>query len=137
MPIVAMNRMIGAWLTSGRRTMRSITSASTIMMAMVMAKASHGLRPKSSISPAKNSTANSTMAPWAKLNTPDALKIRTKPSATSEYMTPAIRPPISTSTKNSGTSAIITKGSTKMASSTLMSAASRSRLARASARNRL
>ena len=29
------------------------------------------------------SAANSTMAPWAKLNTPEALKISTKPSATS------------------------------------------------------
>ena len=29
-------------------------------------------------------TARSTMAPWAKLKTPEALKIRTKPSATSE-----------------------------------------------------
>ena len=28
--------------------------------------------------------ASSTMAPWAKLNTPDALKINTKPSATRE-----------------------------------------------------
>ena len=88
MPIVAMNRMIGAWLTSGRSTIRSIAKASTIMTPTVMAKASQGLTPRSSISPAKHSAANSTMAPWAKLNTPDALKISTKPSATSEYMTP-------------------------------------------------
>ncbi len=33
---------------------------------------------------ASDSAANSTIAPWAKLNTPDALKISTKPSATSE-----------------------------------------------------
>jgi hypothetical protein len=33
---------------------------------------------------ASDSAANSTMAPWAKLNTPDALKISTKPSATRE-----------------------------------------------------
>ena len=32
----------------------------------------------------KASPASSTMAPWAKLNTPEALKINTKPSATSE-----------------------------------------------------
>ena len=37
-----------------------------------------------SVSRARVSAANSTMAPWAKLNTPDALKISTKPSATSE-----------------------------------------------------
>ena len=30
------------------------------------------------------SAANSTIAPWAKLKTPEALKISTKPSATSE-----------------------------------------------------
>ena len=104
------------------------------MMPMVMANASQGLTPKSSISPAKNSAANSTMAPWAKLNTPDALKIRTKPSATREYITPAISPPISTSTKNSGVSAIITKGSTKIAWSMLMAAPP---AAPASARSRL
>src|SRR3546814_8261530 len=43
------------------------------------------------------SAANSTIAPWAKLNTPEALKISTKPSATSEYSTPVRRPPSSTS----------------------------------------
>ncbi len=44
------------------------------------------------------SAANSTIAPWAKLKTPEALKISTKPSATSEYRTPDISPPSSTST---------------------------------------
>src|SRR3546814_10302203 len=33
------------------------------------------------------------MAPWAKLNTPEALKISTKPSATNDYSMPVIRPP--------------------------------------------
>ncbi len=33
---------------------------------------------------ASDSAANSTIAPCAKLNTPEALKISTKPSATSE-----------------------------------------------------
>ena len=33
---------------------------------------------------ANDSAANSTIAPCAKLNTPEALKISTKPSATSE-----------------------------------------------------
>ena len=37
-----------------------------------------------SISRTSDSAANSTIAPCAKLNTPDALKISTKPSATSE-----------------------------------------------------
>jgi hypothetical protein len=43
--------------------------------------------------------ANSTIAPCAKLNTPEALKISTKPSATREYNIPAMRPPISVSIK--------------------------------------
>ena len=47
---------------------------------------------------ATESAANSTIAPCAKLKTPDALKISTRPSATSEYMTPDIKPPSSTST---------------------------------------
>src|SRR5437868_6666187 len=43
---------------------------------------------------ASDSAANSTMAPCAKLNTPDALKISTKPSATRELRTPVRSPPI-------------------------------------------
>src|SRR5687768_9358339 len=46
------------------------------------------------------SAANSTIAPCAKLKTPEALKISTKPSATSEYSMPVIRPPITVSRKN-------------------------------------
>src|SRR5262245_6338620 len=46
------------------------------------------------------SAAKNTIAPWAKLNTPEALKISTKPSATSEYITPASSPPMRTSKKN-------------------------------------
>src|SRR6476620_12513545 len=45
------------------------------------------------------SAANSTIAPCAKLKTPEALKISTKPSAMSEYSMPAIRPPNSVSRK--------------------------------------
>src|SRR5690606_33843400 len=52
---------------------------------------------------AMDSAAISTMAPWAKLNTPDALKIRTKPSATSAYNMPDIRPPNRVSRKNAMT----------------------------------
>src|SRR5713101_2905625 len=43
---------------------------------------------------ANDSAANSTIEPWAKLNTPEALKISTKPSATNEYSTPVRSPPI-------------------------------------------
>src|SRR5713226_1819439 len=46
---------------------------------------------------ASDNAANSTIEPWAKLNTPEALKISTKPSATSEYSTPVRSPPISVS----------------------------------------
>src|SRR5262249_25804228 len=46
---------------------------------------------------ANDSAANSTIAPCAKLNTPDALKMSTKPSATKEWSTPVMRPPISVS----------------------------------------
>jgi hypothetical protein len=45
------------------------------------------------------SAANSTIAPCAKLKTPLALKMSTKPSATSEYSMPDIRPPIRVSRK--------------------------------------
>ena len=95
MPIVAMNRMIGAWLTSGRSTSAldhegerdhdrdRDDEGEPGVDADVVDQAGEA-----------QSAANSTMAPWAKLNTPEALKISTKPSATSEYITPAISPPI-------------------------------------------
>ena len=44
--------------------------------------------------------ANNTIAPCAKLKTPDALKISTKPKATSEYSMPAMSPPSKVSKKN-------------------------------------
>ena len=43
---------------------------------------------------------NSTIAPCAKLNTPEALKISTKPMAISAYSVPTMRPPNSVSRKN-------------------------------------
>src|SRR5262249_702222 len=46
---------------------------------------------------ANDSAANSTIAPCAKLNTPEALKISPHPSATSEESTAVRRPPISVS----------------------------------------
>ncbi|MND86575.1 hypothetical protein D3C80_785470 [compost metagenome] len=67
-----MNRVIGERLTSGRNTARSISRASSTMAARVMAKASQNGTPRSSRL-TKVSAANSTMAPWAKLNTPLAL----------------------------------------------------------------
>src|SRR5438094_715998 len=113
-PIVAMNRMMCAWLTSGRSTSRSIAKASAIMTAVVSASATTTGAPRSS-SPTRVSAANSTMTPWAKLNTPEALKMSTKPSATSEYISPAKTPPISTSTRNAGAPAMSLNGATAIA----------------------
>ena len=50
------------------------------------------------------------MTPWAKLNTRDALKINTKPSAISEYMMPALNPWMSSCTNRSGRSPTSTNG---------------------------
>src|SRR6476469_5282647 len=97
MPSVAIRSATASWLTSGRNTRRSTTNASATMMATAAIIATHtGIF---SARRATASAANSTIAPCAKLNTPDALKISTKPSATSEYNTPASSPPISTSMK--------------------------------------
>src|SRR5574343_648976 len=109
MPRVAMSSVTPSWLTRWRRTRRSITQASKNMKTTDTAKASmleSSLlsRPvQAGIHSAKramHSAASSTIAPCAKLKTPEALKISTKPRATSEYSMPAIRPPISVSRKN-------------------------------------
>src|SRR6266511_1055724 len=74
---------------------------------------------------------------------PDALKISTKPSATSEYMSPAATPPNSTSTRNRGEVAMSTKGATRTAYSACTGAPrvlelpSLSRMSQASSRHRL
>src|SRR5216683_3350355 len=115
-PMVAMNRMIGSWLTSGRRTTRSMTYASAIMVSAVSARAATTGTPRS-IKPTSVRAEKSTMTPWAKLNTPDALKIRTNPSATSEYMRPAATPPKSTSTRKVTLPAMSAKGATSTARS--------------------
>ena len=81
MPSVAMNRMMPSWFTSLRNTTRSITNATAIMTSR---RRERGPERQISVSRTSVSAANSTIAPWAKLNTPDALKISTKPSATSE-----------------------------------------------------
>ena len=65
-----------------------------------------------SMRPTKVRAENSTIAPCAKLNTPDALKIKTNPSATSEYKTPVNNPLTITSIRNTGLSAISKKGLT-------------------------
>ena len=110
-PIVAMNRMMCSWLTSGRSTSRSIANANATMTAVVRARATTTGTPRSS-SPTSVRAANSTITPWAKLNTPEALKISTKPSATREYISPAKTPPSSTSTRKAGEPAISVKGAT-------------------------
>ena len=66
-----------------------------------------------SITPTSVSAAKRTIAPWAKLNTWDALKMSTKPSATSEYITPVSRPETATSARNIGNSIMSRKGATK------------------------
>src|SRR5436190_387086 len=115
-PMVAMNRMIGSWLTSGRSTTRSMTYASAIMVSAVSARAATTGTPRS-IRPTSVRAEKSTMTPWAKLNTPEALKIRTNPSATSEYMRPAATPPKSTSTRKVTLPAMSAKGATSTARS--------------------
>src|SRR5882724_11444081 len=84
------------------------------MTTMVRARAS-GTGTPLSISPTRVRAANSTMTPWAKLKTPEALKIRTKPRATREYISPAAMPPMSTSTRKAPLPAMSTSGATKTA----------------------
>ena len=70
--MVAMNSVIGGWLTSGRSTTFSIAIPSTTITASVMSSASQKFTPRST-SDTKVSAAKNTIAPWAKLNTPEAL----------------------------------------------------------------
>ena len=71
-PIVAMNSVICGWLTSGRSTIRSVRRPSAIIATSVSANAIQKCRPIST-SPTKVSAAKKTIAPCAKLKTPDAL----------------------------------------------------------------
>src|SRR4029453_1024176 len=64
------------------------------------------------MSPTRVRAANNTMTPWAKLNTPDALKMSTKPSATIAYITPVMKPPTTTSAKKIGDDTMSTNGAT-------------------------
>src|SRR5882672_1825365 len=118
-PMVAMNRMMCSWLTSGRRTTRSMAKASRIITPIVSTSATGTGMPRS-MRPTSVRAAKSTITPWAKLKTPEALKISTKPSATSEYMSPAATPPMSTSAKNAGLPAISANGATRPRSTSLM-----------------
>ena len=70
--MVAMNSVIGGWLTSGRSTTRSVTMPSSTITASVTTSASQKFQPRSS-SETKVSAAKNTIAPCAKLNTPEAL----------------------------------------------------------------
>src|SRR2546425_1191256 len=110
-PMVAMNKMIGSWLTRGRRTTRSMTKASATMVRRVRASAM-GTGTPFSMSPTSVRAEKSTMTPWAKLNTPEALKMRTNPRATREYMSPAATPPKSTSVRKVRLPAMSAKGAT-------------------------
>src|SRR5437879_1878305 len=118
-PIVAMNRMMYSWFTSGRSTIRSIANASSTITSTVSASATATGMPRS-MRPTSVRAANNTMTPWAKLKTPEALKMSTKPSATSEYMSPAATPPIRTSAKKRGLLAMSANGATSPASTSVM-----------------
>ncbi len=108
MPKVAINKVVPSWLTKLRSTKRSINQATANITTAAKAKAirltNHaGPKPAVFNHSAKRAiakAANKTIAPCAKLNTPEALKMSTKPKATSEYNMPAIRPPSSVSRKN-------------------------------------
>ena len=82
-----MNSEIPGWLTKGRNTKRSIAIASMTIMAIVMMSESViGAKESFRISKSRTnvSAANRTIAPCAKLKTPEALKISTNQSATNE-----------------------------------------------------
>src|SRR5919108_1790673 len=118
-PMVAMNRMMCSWFTRGRSTTRSMAKASRTITPTVSRSATATGAPRS-MRPTSVSAAKSTMTPWAKLNTPEALKISTNPSATSEYMRPAATPPMSTSAKKLGLEAMSANGATSPPRTSLM-----------------
>src|SRR5687767_6321329 len=117
-PMVTIHSTMHSVLTSVRITILSMAKASATMTTMVSRSATTTGRPFS-ISPTSVRAANSTITPCAKLKTPEALKIRTKPSATSEYMRPVAMPPRSTSIRKVGELAMSLKGPTKTAYSRL------------------
>src|SRR5213593_1383945 len=98
-----------------------MTLASTIITTIVSASAGTTGTPRS-MSPTSVRAAKRTITPWAKLKTPEALKMRTKPRATSEYMSPAAMPPMSTSTRKAPLPIMSANGATRTArSSSIMS----------------
>ena len=89
--MVDMNRVRPSWLTRGPSTKRSTSQAVMAMMTAANSSpsitAAHMGTPRAARKSSERTSArpaSSTMAPCAKLNTPEALKISTKPSATSE-----------------------------------------------------
>ena len=68
-----MNRIMSDWLTSGRSIRRSTPNASTNITTTVSASARKAGTP-CSCRPTSVSAANTTMMPWAKLNTPGRLE---------------------------------------------------------------
>ena len=108
MPSVAISSVVASWLTRWRSTKRSMATASRNMTAALAMKASTlarimlskpSQRGNHSEKRAIDSAATSTIAPCAKLKTPDALKISTKPRPISAYSMPLIRPPNKVSRK--------------------------------------
>ncbi len=83
MPIVAMNRMMSGWFTSGRSTSRSMPIANMYMTTSVSGTARSAGTPLA-WKPISVSAAKTTMIPCAKLKMREDLKISTKPSAISE-----------------------------------------------------
>ena len=71
-PSVAMNSVMGGWLTRGRNTARSMASPSNNMSAKVSSSASGNGTPRSTRL-TKVSAANSNCAPCAKFSTPEVL----------------------------------------------------------------
>ena len=71
--MVAMNRLISGWLTSGRNTTRSVTRPSATIAAIASGIAIHSDTPNLALMPTQVNAAKNTIAPCAKLNTPDAL----------------------------------------------------------------
>ena len=67
-----MNRVIGGLLVSGRSTVRSMATPIATMMAKVITSASANGMPRSTRL-TKVSAANSSIAPCAKLSTPEVL----------------------------------------------------------------
>ena len=69
---MAISSVFSFWLTSGRRTKRSVAMPTSTISPTVTGSAAQNGRP-SSMKPTKDRTAKNTIAPCAKLNTDEAL----------------------------------------------------------------